>query len=167
MSALAYGSTYTLTVKGGTSGAKDKGGNPLETDVSWSFTTEASPPPVLVVGSTSNPFSMYLGEILRAEGLNAFTTVDVTFLSPVLLSQFDVVVLGNVSLNATQVSTLTGWVNGGGNLIAMRPDKQLASLLGLTTANGTTSNGYLKVNASVEPEDVVDDPVPPARIHDR
>ena len=151
LSALAYGSTYTLTVKGGTSGAKDQAGNPLETDVSWSFATEASPPPVLVVGSTSNPFSMYLGEILRAEGLNAFTTVDVTFLSPVLLSQFDVVVLGNVSLNATQVSTLTGWVNGGGNLIAMRPDKQLASLLGLTTANGTTSNGYLKVNASVEP----------------
>ena len=25
---------------------------------------------------------------------------------------------------------LTNWVNGGGNLIAMRPDKQLAGLLG-------------------------------------
>ena len=30
----------------------------------------------------------------------------------------------------------TDWVNGGGNLIAMRPDKQLAGLLGLTDAAG-------------------------------
>ena len=30
----------------------------------------------------------------------------------------------------------TTWVNGGGNLIAMRPDKQLAGLLGLTDAGG-------------------------------
>ena len=29
---------------------------------------------------------------------------------------------------------LTSWVNAGGNLIAMRPDKQLAGLLGLTDA---------------------------------
>jgi hypothetical protein len=150
LSALAYESAYTLTVKGGTSGAKDLAGNALGADVSWSFTTEDSPPPVLVVGSTTNPFTMYLGEILRNEGVNAFTTIDVAFVTPALLSQFDVVVLGNVSLNAAQVSTLTGWVNGGGNLVAMRPDKQLASLLGLATASGTTSNGYVKVNASVE-----------------
>ena len=31
----------------------------------------------------------------------------------------------------------TDWVNAGGNLIAMRPDKQLAGLLGLTVAAGT------------------------------
>ena len=35
-----------------------------------------------------------MGEILRAEGLNAFTTVDVAFVSPALLAHFDVVVLG-------------------------------------------------------------------------
>ena len=32
---------------------------------------------------------------------------------------------------------LTDWVTGGGNLIAMRPDKQLAGLLGLTDAGAT------------------------------
>ena len=85
-----------------------------------------------MVGSTANPFGSYLGEILRTEGLNAFTTIDVAFLSPALLSSFDVVLLGDTPLNAAQVTTLTGWVNGGGNLIAMRPDKQLAGLLGLT-----------------------------------
>ena len=55
------------------------------------------------------------------------------------------------ALNAAQVTTLTGWVNGGGNLIAMRPDKQLAGLLGLTATTSTRSNAYLKVDASVPP----------------
>ena len=150
-SALQYGAGYTLTVKGGSSGVKDLAGNPLAADLTWSFETEASPPQVLVVGSTSNPYGMYLTEILRNEGLNEFTTVDVAFLSPALLSQFDVVILGDTAVNATQISTLTGWVNAGGNLIAMRPDKQLASLLGLTSAGGTTSNAYLKVDTTAEP----------------
>jgi hypothetical protein len=149
-SALQYGASYTLTVKGGSSGVKDLAGNALAADVSWSFSTEESPPPILVVGSTTNPFTMYLAEILRAEGLNAFTTVDVSFLSPALLSGFDVVLLGEVALNASQVTTLTGWVNGGGNLIAMRPDKDLAGLLGLSSAAGTTSNAYLKVDSATE-----------------
>ena len=59
--------------------------------------------------------------------------------------------LGDTPLNATQVSTLSGWVNGGGNLIAMRPDKQLAGLLGLTDAATTLVNGYLKVDTSAQP----------------
>jgi hypothetical protein len=36
---LAAGATYTATVKGGTSGAKDAAGNPLAADKAWSFTT--------------------------------------------------------------------------------------------------------------------------------
>ena len=51
-SALAYGATYTATVKGGSGGVTDVAGNALAADVSWSFTTEASPPQVLVVTST-------------------------------------------------------------------------------------------------------------------
>jgi hypothetical protein len=38
---LAAGTTYTATVKGGPSGAKDVAGNALAADVSWSFTTAA------------------------------------------------------------------------------------------------------------------------------
>ena len=61
------------------------------------------------------------------------------------------------------MTTLTGWVNGGGNLIAMRPDKQLAGLLGLTDAGATLPNAYLKVDTSVPPgrrDRRPDDPVP-------
>jgi hypothetical protein len=46
------------------------------------------------------------------------------------------------------VSTLSSWVSGGGNLIALRPDKQLASLLGLTDAGGSLSDAYLKVDTT-------------------
>ena len=149
--ALQYGATYTVTVKGGAGGVTDLAGNALASDSSWSFSVEASPPQVLVVGSTTSPFGLYLGEILRAEGLNAFTTIDVAFVSPALLAQFDVVVLGNVTLTSAQVSALSGWVNNGGNLVAMRPDKQLAGLLGLTDAGTTLTNTYLQVNTASGP----------------
>ena len=43
------------------------------------------------------------------------------------------------------------WVTAGGNLIAMRPDKKLASLLGLTDAATTLAEGYLLVNTAAAP----------------
>ena len=132
--ALAYGgATYTVTVKGGAAGVRDYSGNALAADRVWSFTTEAIPPPILVIGSTSNKFTMYAAEIMRAEGLNEFATLDISLISPTVLGHYTVAILGETALNASQVTTLTNWVNGGGNLIALRPDKQLAGLLGLTT----------------------------------
>src|SRR3982750_3542919 len=56
-----------------------------------------------------------------------------------------------MTLSPAQVSMFTTWVNGGGNLVAMRPDKQLASLMGLTDAGSTLSDGYLLVNTSGAP----------------
>ena len=149
--ALSFGATYTATVRGGADGVKDLSGNPLGADSSWSFTVEASPPQILVVGSTANPFGLYLTEILANEGLNAFTTIDVAFLSPALLASFDVVLLGETALTPGQVTTLSDWVTGGGNLVAMRPDKQLAGLLGLTDAGTTLANAYLRVDTAQAP----------------
>jgi fibronectin type 3 domain-containing protein len=149
--ALQYGVTYRLTLKGGAGGITDLAGNPLATDVTWTFSTEASPPQVLIVGSASNPFGSYLGEILRNEGLDAFTTIDASLLSASVLSSFDVVLLGQTTLTAGQVSALNSWVTGGGNLIAMRPDKQLAGLLGLTDAGTTIANAYMKVDGTTAP----------------
>ena len=148
-SALTYGATYTVTVKGGAGGVTDLAGNPLAAD----STGRSRPRPRRRRSSSSarpaNPFGSYLGEILRNEGLNAFTTIDVAFVSPALLAQFDVVVLGETPLTPAQVTALTGWVNGGGNLIAMRPDKQLAGLLGLTDAGTTLANAYLQVATGI------------------
>ncbi|HWO62254.1 MAG TPA: LamG-like jellyroll fold domain-containing protein, partial [Umezawaea sp.] len=138
-SALIYGTQYTVKLHGGASGArvKDLAGNALASDVTWTFTAEPPPPPILVIGSSSNPFTLYTQELLRAEGLNEFSTLDISLVSPSILGFFDVAVLGNMPLTAAQVTTLSNWVQGGGKLITFRPDAQLAGLLGITPATGT------------------------------
>jgi hypothetical protein len=149
--AIVYGKTYTVTVHGGTSGSRvlDLAGNALAADVRWSFTMESPPPPVAVVASAANPFSSYLGEILKAEGMNEFITIGPSLLSPQVLSFFDTVLVGDLPLTADQASVLNDWVNAGGNLVAMRPDKKLAGLLGLVDTGTTLANAYLDVDTSV------------------
>jgi WD40 repeat protein len=112
-----------------------------------------SPPggPVLVVTTTNNRFSEYYAEILRNEGLNYFNVSDISSVSAATLSNYDVVILAEMPLNAAQVTTFSTWVNGGGNLIAMRPDKQLAGLLGITDANSTLAEGYLLTDTAKFP----------------
>jgi hypothetical protein len=149
--ALAAATTYTASVS-----ATDTAGNAMAAPVTWSFTTLSSttPPPtagpVLVV-APSPSFGSYLPEILKAEGVNEYATSGLSGITAANLAGYDVVILGETPLTAAQVSTLTTWVNGGGNLVAMRPDKQLAGLLGLTTASGTVSDGYLQVDTSQAP----------------
>lgn len=154
-SALAYNTAYTASV----SGAKDAAGNTM-TPVTWSFTTGAQPPPppdqgpggpIAVVTSSANPYSKYLAEILRTEGLNEFTTIDVGAVSSTTLAAYDVVVLGAVTVTAAQASTLSDWVNAGGNLIALRPNSTMSSLLGITAAGATLTDGYLKVDTATTP----------------
>lgn len=157
---LTYSTTYTATVAGGSSGVQDTNGNALASTVSWTFTTAAVPPPppndgpggpILVISSASNPFSRYYTEILRNEGLNEFLAMDISLVAASTLTQYDTAILGEFPLTADQVSMLSAWVSGGGNLIAMRPDKQLASVLGLTDTGSSLSNAYLLVNTSSSP----------------
>jgi hypothetical protein len=124
-----------------------------------SVTVELGPPPpdegpggpILVVSSAANPFGRYLAELLRAEGLNAFRAVDVSAVTPATLAAYDVVLLGEMALDPAQVTMLSEWVTAGGNLVAMRPDGQLAGLLGLEDAGGTVSEGYLRVDTASAP----------------
>ena len=80
-----------------------------------------------------------------------FVAVTASVATASLLSGFDVVLVGDEALTGAQVSLLTDWVNAGGDLIAMRPDKQLAGLLGLADAGSTISNAYLKVDTGASP----------------
>jgi hypothetical protein len=107
--------------------------------------------PVLVVSSSEKPFGAYYAEILRAEGLNALSSADISTISASTLAGYDVVILAEMPLTATQVATFRGWVDGGGNLIAMRPSKNLASLLGLTDASATLADAYLRVDTAAAP----------------
>jgi|GEM_PF-258072 len=156
-SALEYNTTYSITLKGGLGATtiKDSAGNNLASDYSWSFTiaTEPGPGPIppsegpggpiLVVSAASNPFSRYAVEILRAEGWNEFYAMDITALSAATLNNYDVVVLGEIPLTASNVTMFTDWVNSGGTLIAFKPNAQLAPLFGITATSGSLSDKYL------------------------
>jgi N,N-dimethylformamidase beta subunit-like protein/uncharacterized protein DUF4082/Big-like domain-containing protein len=155
--ALAYSTVYTGVAK---AAVKDVAGNLMGTDFTWTFTSAAPPPPpptqgpggpVLVVTRSANPFSTYYAEILRGEGLNAFATADLTAVTSTMLASYDVVILAEAPLTAAQVTMLTTWVTDGGNLIAMRPDKKLAGLLGMTDATTTLADAYLLVNTASSP----------------
>ena len=149
---LAYSTGYQVTVTGHETRPATR-----SAPTSWTFTTRSAPPPsptigpggpIGVVTSTTNPFSTYFAEILRAEGLNSFATFDVGLLNAAKLAEFTTVVLGDVSVTTQQVSDLTAWVQAGGNLIASRPDAKLAPLLGIAPAGTTLSEGYIKVDAA-------------------
>jgi hypothetical protein len=157
---LNYSATYTATIKGGSSGVKDVAGNALANDYTWSFTTTdpaAAPPtdgpggPILVISTTTNPFSRYAVEMLRAEGLNEFAAKDLTQVTAGDLNNYDVVVLGEMSLTSAQTTMFTNWVNAGGTLIAFKPSTQLSSLLGITKVTGSLSDAYLLVNTASGP----------------
>ena len=156
VSDLNYSTTYIVTVKGGSGGVKDVFNNGMAADYTWTFSTLAQRPsidqgpggPILVITSSSNLFSQYFAEILRTEGLNEFSLSDIATVTAGILSGYDIVILGDMALTTDQVSMLTTWVTDGGHLIAMRPDKQLAGLLGLTDGVTTLSNGYLLIDTS-------------------
>ena len=158
---LAVNTQYTATIKGGATDprVKDTAGNALAANRVWNFTTTAPVAPldqgpggpILVIKEDSNPYSKYLTEILRAEGFNSFASATASSITAAGLAPYDVVILGEVPLTAAQATTLTTWVNGGGNLIAMRPDSDLNSLLGVTSQAGTLDNGYLLTNTAAAP----------------
>jgi Big-like domain-containing protein len=117
---LQPGQAYTVTLKGGDDAPHitDETGTPLAADYTWSFTTE--PPPSPLIGS-GNKFTRYHREILR-------------LLADVVLAQYDVATFGEILRPSTQLAMPGNRVTAGGNLIAMRPDKQLVSLPELRVA---------------------------------
>ncbi len=106
---------------------------------------------ILIVTAASNPFTRYYKEILLAEGFNMYHMVDISNITLIDLANYDVVILGQMPLNAVQASMFTNWVNGGGNLIAMYPDSKLSGLLGITAQNTSVAEKYFMVNNSIQP----------------
>ena len=71
-----------------------------------------------MITDSSNPFTQYYAEILRAEGLNEFALADIGSVTAGMLASYDVAILGEMTAPAAQVAAFTGWVDGGGDLIA-------------------------------------------------
>ena len=105
--------------------------------------------PILVVTSGPSTYGTYYAEILRTEGFNAFQVADIGAVTPTMLAGYDVVLLARCRCGAQ--SDARNWVTGGGNLIAMAPDVQLAGLLGLTAGGTPLAEGYLLVDTTSAP----------------
>jgi hypothetical protein len=108
--------------------------------------------PILVVlnDGAGNPYDNVLPEILRAEGINSFNTIQLADLDASDLTGVQLVVLSETPLSGGQATLLTTYVNGGGRLVAMRPDSQLDGVLGISRPVGAlpVTNGYLLVDQS-------------------
>jgi hypothetical protein len=107
--------------------------------------------PILVITNSGDPFSRYLAEILQGEGLNAFDVVDLNALTQAQLNGHQVAVLAQTPVTDAQVAQLTSWVEGGGDLVALRPDAKLGPLLGLGADGGDLAEGYIKVDTGSAP----------------
>lgn len=156
-SQLTYGQRYTARIS---ATVADANGTTLGSEHSWSFTVGsqlATDPgqglggPLLVITSTANKYSPYYAEILRAEGFTYFDVKDIATVSASTLNNYDAAILAEMTLSQSQTDMFSSWVTAGGNLVAMRPDSKLASLLGLSSAGTTRSNQYLLINTATTP----------------
>ena len=107
--------------------------------------------PILVLATSSN-FGIYTGEILKTEGFNEFQmdSLSDAKISSQYLKQFDIIILPETSLTASQKELITSYVKEGGNLISFRPDKQLSDIFGIRDVGGTIGEGYIAVDKNCE-----------------
>jgi hypothetical protein len=103
--------------------------------------------PILVIGSNTG-FGTYTGEILKAEGFNAYQIESLEGITGGYLDGFDMVILTETELTSEQTTMFDGYVSNGGALIAFRPDKQLAPVFGLTDAGETIDEGYMLIDTA-------------------
>nr|WP_234705034.1 Ig-like domain-containing protein [Sinorhizobium meliloti] len=150
---LASGTKYMAAIA---VDARDKAGNALTLSRRCSFTTRRDLEhgfggPILIVTSDSRPFTKYYSEILRAEGIGSFECIELSQITDQLLDRFSLAILGEMPLSETQVAMFSKWVQRGGDLISMRPDKKLARLLGLEHRGASVKDGYLLIDTAADP----------------
>ncbi len=107
--------------------------------------------PILILTNPSSTFGRFYAEILKAEGWNLYTQMDISEATPAVLANHDVVILAEMLVTDAQVSMLTSWVNAGGTLVAMRPESRLHALMGISPSGSTLSEGYQLFNTSRGP----------------
>ncbi len=118
--------------------------------------------PILVVrdSGAANRLSGYITEILHVEGYNWFEAHDLArdALRPEDLAGRQVVFLTHIEPSAKVQDLLLGYVRQGGNLVALRPPREMAARLGFGSSGAERSivdryisfNGICAVNAGAE-----------------
>jgi len=100
---------------------------------------------ILIDPNAAESFGFYLGEVLRAEGVNSFQFESLSQIDADYLAGFPLILLPPARLSEAQTAALSAYAQGGGALFAMQPDAAIASLFGVQPAPGSTGEGYLRV----------------------
>ncbi|MBN2501181.1 MAG: hypothetical protein JXB38_10415 [Anaerolineales bacterium] len=105
--------------------------------------------PLLLLDNDLNAasFGAYLGEILRAEGINQFQMAALSAVDMAYLEQFQAVILTAGELTTERRELISTFVERGGKLVAMQPDRALATAFGLDDLEGKLEDGYMQVSA--------------------
>jgi hypothetical protein len=119
--------------------------------VSNSTTPPSQKDPLLLITDPTNRFTQYYSEIMLTEGMNYSRSSNLSAVTASVLAGYHVAVLPEMPLTTAQATMFTDWVNAGGRLIAMRPDKKLAGLLGLTDTGSTLADAWLQFNTASGP----------------
>jgi hypothetical protein len=136
--------THTVGIQAeGQNGGCDTGylggwGGTLKVVRSDAVAAPAAQQPILIVTNplAPNKYSRNLAEIVKAEGLVGYQQTELAQVtrttSPLAyLQQYQLVILGETALTASEEQMFRDYVAGGGKLIAMRPDSGLADVFGL------------------------------------
>ncbi len=127
------------------------------------MTDSAATCPILVVWDSRTPhrLSGYITEILDVEGYNWHTVHDLASgpLTPEVLSRHQIAILAHVEPSTEVQDVLLEHVREGGNLVALRPPREMAAKLGLGSSFAERTmvdryielNGNCAVNVGVEP----------------
>ena len=158
---LASGQSYRVTLVGNKAAFNAQKHLALAKDFVWNFSTGVARftlprngpgGPLLLITSKANKFSEYYAEILRGEGLNEFTTVDISEVTALLLSKYDFVLLGDADVSSAEAQIVANWTMDGGNVIAMKPDKALAGAFGISLEEADTQeplhDAYIKLDSN-------------------
>ena len=127
------------------------------------MTDSAAICPILVVWDSSTPhrLSGYITEILDVEGYSWYAVHDLASdpLTAEFLSRHQIVILTHIDPAPEVQELLLAHVRGGGNLVALRPPREMAGELGLRSSFAERTmvdryielNGNCAVNVGVEP----------------
>jgi hypothetical protein len=101
--------------------------------------------PILVVVNpdAENKFGLFLTEILRAEGVNCFHLATLASLSAEVIGAYDVILLAETPLTASQIEMFEGYVFNGGGLVSLKPAAGFESIFGWERNAGSLSDEYL------------------------
>jgi hypothetical protein len=103
-------------------------------------------------------YSHYLAELLRLEGIMSSQSANLSDLSATTLIGHDMVVLPRTTLDRHQIALLCAYVTTGGTLLALLPDNNLVTALGITPCYQLIPHGQLTVGDTTivaEPIDVI------------